>query len=58
MDKITREISLTFEQWEQVRKALDYYELAAKEFMSIRDGELFRKEFILPVYAQMPDEVF
>ena len=58
MEKITREVSLTFEQWEKVKNALDYYESAAKEFMSYIDGVKFRKEFILPVYEQMPDEVF
>ena len=58
MGKITREISLTFDQWNKVKDALDYYESAAKEFMSYTDGVEFRKEFILPVYEQMPDEVF
>ena len=58
MEKITREISLTFDQWEKVKNALDYYERAAKEFMGYTDGITFRNEFILPVYVQMPDEVF
>ena len=58
MEKITREISLTFDQWEKVKNALNYYESAAKEFMSYTDGVKFRKEFILPVYEQMPNEVF
>ena len=58
MEKITRKISLTFDQWEKVKNALDYYESAAKEFMSYTDGVKFREEFILPVYEQMPDEVF
>lgn len=58
MEKITREISLTFDQWEKVKNALDYYESAANEFMSFKDRVEFRKEFILPVYEQMPDEVF
>ncbi len=58
MDTVTKEISLTLDQWEILKKALDYYEYAAREFMTMRDAENFRKEFVLPIYEQMPDEVF
>lgn len=57
-DKVAKEIRLNLDQWEQVKNALDYYENAAREFMTLREAEKFRQEFILPVYDQMPDEVF
>ena len=58
MDTVTKEISLTFDEWETLKKALDYYEYAAREFTTMTDADEFWKEFILPVYEQMPEEVF
>lgn len=57
-DKVTKVICLNLDQWEQVKNALDYYENAARVFLTCREAEKFRQEFILPVYGQMPDEVF
>lgn len=57
-EKVTREISLTLEQWEQVKNALGVYENAVREVVSYRDCHDFRDKYILPVYNQMPDEVF
>lgn len=56
--KVTKEICLTLEQWEKVKDALDFYECAATEFLSTTARENFREEYIMPVYNQMPDEVF
>ncbi len=57
-ENITQEICLTLEQWEKVKEALDFYECAAAEFLSFTDWMNFRKEYIMPVYDQMPDKVF
>lgn len=56
--KVTKEICLTLDQWEKVKDALNFYECAAIEFLSITDRGNFSKEYITPVYDQMPDEVF
>ena len=56
--KITKEICLTLEQWVKVRDMLDLCELAAVMFLSATDRMNFSKEYIMPVYDQMPDEVF
>lgn len=58
LDQVKREISLNLDQWEKLKDALDYYERGAREFLPYKDGEELRKEFILPVYMQMPDEIF
>lgn len=56
--KVTKEICLTLDQWEKMKDALDFYERAAIEFLSRTDRMNFREEYIIPVYDQMPDEVF
>lgn len=57
-EKVTKEICLTLEQWEKVKDALNFYECAAIQFLSITDRMNFSEEYIIPVYDQMPDEVF
>lgn len=57
-EKITKKISLTLDQWETVKDALNFYECAAVEFMTYAQRRDFSKEYIKPVYDQMPDEVF
>jgi len=49
---------LTLDQWEKVKNALNFYECAAVEFLSITDRENFSEEYIIPIYNQLPDEVF
>lgn len=56
--KVTKEICLTLDQWEKMKDALDFYERAAIEFLSRTDRMNFREEYIIPVYDQMPNEVF
>lgn len=56
--RVTKEICLTLEQWEKMKNALDFYERAAIEFLSLTDRADFSKKYIQPVYDQMPDEVF
>lgn len=56
--KVTKEICLTLKQWEKVKDALHFYECAAVEFLSLTGRINFSKEYIMPVYDQMPDEVF
>ncbi len=55
---VTKEICLTLDQWEKVKNALNFYECAAVEFLSITDRENFSEEYIIPIYNQLPDEVF
>ena len=57
-DKVTREISLTLDQWETLKNALEHYRNAACDFMPYRDYLKFDSEFLETVYSQMPDEVF
>ena len=58
MGGITKTITLTLEQWERLKNALALYEYAATEFMDFKEGQRFREEYIMPVYNQIPDEVF
>lgn len=56
-DVVKRELSLTLEQWEKIKNALDFYERAAMEFLPYPEGLKFRDEDWV-IYDQMPDEVF
>ena len=56
--KITKQITLTVEQWQIVASALDFYMKAKDEFSSYSEAKEYRSKFIQPMFNQMPDESF
>lgn len=51
-------ISLTEYQCELIKKALDAYEYTTSDVMGYDEIQKRRKNDILPIYQQMPEQIF